>query len=135
MGVGEGAVQAGSGGESKQLGNSRTEFISGMAARWQCEHGKAVIQVNRKQVVLIRHTWTGTDRVQLNNTRREGEPERNAHVNCDHVKHVCVSVGVVVEYAHFSESVVFLQRNNAERTVTTRTTVERGQKRWDICFT
>ncbi len=117
VGIGEGAVQASSGGESKQLGSSRTEFISGMAARWQCEHRKVVIQVKRKQVVLIRHTWTGTDRVQLNNTRREGEPERNAYVNCDHVKRVCVSVGVGVEYVHVSEIVVSLQRNNAERTV------------------
>ncbi len=135
MGVGEGAVQASSGGESKQLGNIRIEFIAGMAARWQCEHGKAVIQENRKQVALIRHTWTGTDRVQLNNTRLEGEPERNAHVNCDHVKRVGASVVVGVEYVYGSELAVFLQRNNAERTVTTRSTVERGQKRWDVCYT
>jgi hypothetical protein len=106
-----------------------------MAARWQGEHGKAVIQENRKQVVLIRHTWTGTDRVQLNKKRREGEPERNAYVNCDHVKRICVSVVVGVEYVHGSELDIFLQRNNAERTVTTRSTVERGLKRWDACYT
>jgi hypothetical protein len=113
VGFGEGAVQASSGGESKQLVNSRTEFNSGMAARWQCEHGKVTVQVKGKQVVSIRHTWIGTDRVQLNNTRREGEPERNAFVNCDNVKRVCV--GVV--YVPVSEIAVYLQRNNAERTV------------------
>jgi hypothetical protein len=135
VGFGEGAVQAGSSGESKQLGKVCVDFISGMAVRWQCERGRAVIQENRKQVALIKHTWTGTDRVQLNNTRREGEPERNAYVNCDLVKRVCAIVMVGVEYVHDSELVIFLQRNNAERIVTTRSTVERGPKRWDVCYT
>jgi hypothetical protein len=135
VGIGEGAVQASSGGESKQLGNCRINFISGMAARWQGEHGKAVVKENRKQVVLIRHTWTGTDRVQLNKKRREGEPERNAYVICDHVKRICVSVVVGVEYVHDSEfDSIYLQRNNAERTVTTWSTVERGLKRWDAYY-
>jgi hypothetical protein len=106
-----------------------------MAARWQGEHGKAIVKENRKQVALIRHTWTGTDRVQLNKKRREGEPERNAYVICDHVKRIFASVGVGVEYVHASElSITLLQRNNAERTVTTRSTVERVQKRWDVCY-
>ncbi len=113
MGVGEGAVQASSGGEGKQSVRWCTTFIAGKAARWQCEHGKVTVREKGKQVVMTRHTWIGRDRAQSKRTRREGEPERNAYVKCDNV--VFVFDGIV--YAPESESVVYLQRNNAEWTI------------------
>jgi hypothetical protein len=101
-----------------------------MAARWQCEHGKVVVQVKGKQVVSIKHTWIGTDRVQLKNTRREGEPERNACVNCDNVKRVCV--GVV--YVLVSEVAVYLQSNNAEWTVNYSNSSIKGPEEVGVLF-
>jgi hypothetical protein len=113
VGVGEGAVQASSGGEGKQSVRCRTTFIAGKAARWQCEHGKVIVQGKGKQVVTIIHTWIGRDRAQSKSTRRGGEPERNAYGTCENVFRVFDCIVYVLE----SESGVYLQRKNAEWTI------------------
>ncbi len=113
MGVGEGVVQASSGGEGKQLVRYRTTFIAGKAARWQCEHGKVIVQGKGKQVVTRIHTWTGGDRAQLKSTRRGGEPERNAYGTWENVIRVFDCIVHVLE----SEYCVYLQRENAEWTI------------------
>jgi hypothetical protein len=83
-----------------------------------------------KAGVTMSHTWTGTDRAQLKDTRREGEPERNAYGNCDNVNRVFV--GIV--YMFVSESVVYLQRNNAEWTINYSDSSIKGSEEVGVSF-
>ncbi len=66
----------------------------------------------------------------MKNTRREGEPERNAYVNCDNVKRACV--GFV--YVLASEFAVYLQRNNAEWTINYSNSSIKGSEEVGVLF-